>query len=141
MPINRSLPTKVREQLEEVLSQRIQTLYSQKLDHQPSHVSCELFNEQLAIVIDGCLTQPEKILLNKGHSELAQQVRLDLNKVIQTEMQQVIEDVLGVPVIDLLSDATLETGRTGLIVILATAPGSGIANKSVMVSSDSIQQM
>ena len=140
MPINRSLPTQVREQLEEVLSQRIQTLYSQKLGHQPSHVSCELFNEQLAIVIDGCLTQPEKILLNKGHSELAQQVRLDLNKVIQTEMQQVIEDVLGVAVIDLLSDVTLETGRTGLIVILASAPQTGIADKSVMLSSDSIQQ-
>ncbi|HEY9694997.1 MAG TPA: DUF2294 domain-containing protein [Oculatellaceae cyanobacterium] len=139
MPINRSLPTKVREQLEEVLSQRIQTLYSQKLGHQPSHVSCELFNEQLAIVIDGCLTQPEKVLLNKGHSELAQQVRLDLNKVIQTQMQQIIEDVLNVPVIDLLSDATLETGRTGLIVILGSAPQREISDKSVMVSSDNIQ--
>ena len=140
MPINRSLPTKVREQIEEVLCQRIKTLYSQKLEHQPTHVTCQLFNEQLAIVIEGSVTQPEKVLINNGNPELAQQVRLDLNKVIQTEMQQVIEDVLGVPVIDLLSDATLETGRTGLIVILATAPETAIADESVMVSSD-IQPM
>ena len=141
MPINRSLPTKVREQLEKVLSQRIQTLYSQKLGHEPTHVSCELFNEQLAIVIEGSVTQPEKVLLNNGNPELAQQVRLDLNKVIQTEMQQIIEDVLDVHVIDVLSDATLETGRTGLIVILGTAPVGGIADKSVMVSTDRIQPM
>ena len=141
MPINRSLPTQVREQLEEVLSQRIQTLYTQKLGHQPSNVTCQLFNEQLAIVIEGSVTQPEKVLLNQGHTELAQQVRLDLNKVIQTEMQQIIEEVLSVPVIDLLSDATLKTGRTGLIVILATAPKTGIADQSVMVSTDSTQPM
>ena len=139
MPINRSLPTQVREQLEEVLSQRIQILYTQKLGHQPSNVTCQLFNEQLAIVIEGSVTQPEKVLLNQGHTELAQQVRLDLTKVIQTEMQQIIEDVLSVPVIDLLSDATLKTGRTGLIVILATAPQTGIADQSVTVSTDSIQ--
>jgi uncharacterized protein YbcI len=141
MPVNRSLPKQASEQLEEVLSERIQALYNHKLGHQPSHVTCQLFNEQLAIVIDGSVTQPEKVLLNNGNPELAQQVRFDLNKVIQTEMRQIIEDVLGVPVIDLLSDATLETGRTGLIVVLATAPETGIADKSVRVSSDSIQPM
>ena len=44
-----SYPT--RGQLERTLSQRIQALYRNQLEHQPSRVTCQLFDEKLAIIL------------------------------------------------------------------------------------------
>ena len=68
------------------------------------------------------VTQPEQLLVNSGQQELAEKVRSDLDAAIQPQLKEVIEDVLGVPVIDLLSDAKLETGRSGTIAILGATP-------------------
>jgi uncharacterized protein YbcI len=115
-----SKPT--RGQLERSLSQRLQALYREQLGHQPSKVTCQLFDEKLAIIVENSITPPEQLLANNGQTELAEQVRSDLDKAIQPQLKELIEDVLGVSVLDLLSDATLETGRTGIIAVLDVTP-------------------
>lgn len=111
-----------RGQLERLLSQRLQALYREQLGHQPSKVSCQLFDEKVAIIVEDSITPPEQLLANTGQVELAQQVRADLDKAIQPQLKGVIEEVLNVNVLDLLSDATLETGRTGIIAVLDLTP-------------------
>lgn len=111
-----------RGQVERNLSQRIQTLYRSELGHQPSQVSCQLFDGKIAIVMENAITQPEQLLANTGQSELAEQVRDDLQKALQPQIKALISEVVGVEVVDLLSDATLETGRTGMIAVLAGRP-------------------
>lgn len=115
-----SKPT--RGQLERLLSQRLQAFYRKHLGHQPSKVTCQLFDEKVAIVVEDSITQPEQLLASSGQVELAQQVHEDLEKAIQPQLQELIEDVLGVAVLDLLSDATLKTGRTGIIAVLEVTP-------------------
>jgi uncharacterized protein YbcI len=115
-----SKPT--RGQLERVLSQQLQALYREQLGHQPSKVTCQIFDEKLAIIVENSITPPEQLLANTGQVELAEQVRADLDKAIQPQVKSMIEDVLGVNVLDLLSDATLETGRTGIIAVLEVTP-------------------
>jgi len=115
-----SKPT--RGQLERVLSQRLQALYREQLGHQPSKVTCQLFDEKVAIIVENSITPPEQLLANTGQIELAQQVRADLDKAIQPQLKELIEEVLNVSVLDLLSDATLETGRTGIIAVLEVTP-------------------
>jgi uncharacterized protein YbcI len=109
-------------QLERSLSQRVQALYREQLDHQPSKVTCQLFGEQLAIVIEDSVTQPEKLLAEEGQKELALKVRDDLDTAIQPQLKALIEETLKVQVVDLLSDATLSTGRSGIIVVLEQMP-------------------
>ncbi|MGF1602516.1 MAG: DUF2294 domain-containing protein [Thermosynechococcaceae cyanobacterium] len=109
-------------QLERSLSQKIQALYREQLDHLPSKVTCQIFGEKLAVVIEDSLTQPEKLLVQEGQEELATKVRNDLDEAIEPQLKAVIEDVLGVKVLDILSDATIATGRTGLIAILDQTP-------------------
>lgn len=109
-------------QLERSLSQSIQALYRKQLGHQPSKVTCQIFGEKLAIVLEGSVTQPEQLLAKEGQSELASKVRDDLDAAIQPELRNVIEEVLKVEVLDLLSDATLSTGRTGIIAVLSQTP-------------------
>ncbi len=115
-----SKPT--RGQLERSLSQRLQAFYRDRLGHQPSKVTSQLFDEKLAIIIENSITPPEQLLADRGQTELAEQVRSELDEAIQPQLKTLIEEVLGVEVLDLLSDATLETGRTGIIVVLAVTP-------------------
>jgi uncharacterized protein YbcI len=115
-----SKPT--RGQLERLLSQRLQGLYREQLGHQPSKVTCQLFDEKLAVIVEDSITPPEQLLANTGQAELAQKVRADLDKAIQPRLKALIEEVLSVGVLDLLSDATLETGRTGIIAVLDVTP-------------------
>lgn len=117
---NTSLPT--RGQLERRLSQKIQALYRSQLDHQPSKINCQLCEATLAIIIEESITAPEQLLVENGQDELAEKVRSDLEKAIQPQIQEVIEEVLQVSVIDFLSDAKLDTGRTGMIAVLAGNP-------------------
>lgn len=120
--MDRSLSKLAREQLQQVLSQRIQALYRDRLGHQPTKVTCQLFDDKLAIVIEGSVTRSEQLLLKKGQSELAEQVHSDLDEAIQPQLEQLIAEAMNVPAIDLLSDSTLETGRTGIIAVLAAVP-------------------
>ena len=115
-----SKPT--RGQLERLLSQRLQALYREQLGHQPSKVSFQLFDEKVAIIVENSITPPEQLLANTGQAELAQQVRADLDKAIQPQLKEAIEEVLNVNVLDILSDATIETGRTGIIAVLDVTP-------------------
>lgn len=114
--------TPTRGQLERLLSQKLQALYREQLGHQPGKVTCQLFDEKLAIIVENSITPPEQVLANNGQHDLAEQVRNDLEKAIQPQLKALIEQVLGVTVLDLLSDATLETGRTGIIAVLDVTP-------------------
>ncbi|MBD2463779.1 DUF2294 domain-containing protein [Oscillatoria sp. FACHB-1407] len=111
-----------RGQLERSLAQGIEALYRRELGHRPTKVSCRIFDDKIAIVLEEAITQPEQLLANSGQEELAEQVRGDLDKALRPQLVQLIEETVGVSVTDMLSDATLETGRTGTIAILSAPP-------------------
>ncbi|MBW4474085.1 MAG: DUF2294 domain-containing protein [Stenomitos rutilans HA7619-LM2] len=115
-----TLPTKG--QIERSLSQRIQALYRNQLGHRLSQVDCELLETKIAIVLEQSVTQPEQLLADQGKNELVETLHSELGDAIQPQLKTLIEEVVGVAVVDLLSDSTLETARTGMIVILAEAP-------------------
>ncbi len=115
-----NLPT--RGQLERKLSQDIQAFYRRHLGHRPSKVTCQLFDAKLAIIIEDSITNAEQILVQEGKSDLAEKVRSNLDNAIQPELKQLIEEIAEVRVVDILSDATLNTGRTGIIVVLSGTP-------------------
>jgi uncharacterized protein YbcI len=133
-----SIPT--RGQLERTLSQKIQALYREQLGHRPGKVTCQVFGEQLAIVIEDSITQPEQVLANEGQSSLAQEVRSELDSALQPQLKTLIEEIVRVGVVDLLSDATLESGRTGMIVVLDNPPEVRSSNsKKPQIASMSVQ--
>ena len=118
--MEQNLPTSG--QLERELSQKIQAFYRHHLGHQPSKVTCQFFDSKLAIIIENSITSAEQILVDEGKSELAKQVRSNIDIAIQPELKQLIHKIAQVDVVDILSDATLKTGRTGIIVVLNQAP-------------------
>lgn len=109
-------------QLERGLSQRLQSLYRDQLGQRPSKATCQIFDSKVAIILEGSVTQPEQLLAEEGQTELAKQVRADLDQALRPRIRELIETVLRVEVLDLLTDATLSTGRTGIIAVLSNTP-------------------
>ena len=102
------------------LSQQLQKLYREHLDHSTGKVSCQLINDKLTVIVEDSLTKPEKLLIESSSDpELVEKVRSDLEAVIRPRIIGLVEEILERQVLDLMSDTTLETGRTGVIVILA----------------------
>lgn len=126
--MSNSIPTSG--QLERTLSQRIQAFYRDNLGHQPSKVMCQLFDQKLAIIMENSITISENFLITKGNKTLAEEVRSSLNEAIKPQLKALIEKILKVEVVDLLSDATLETGRTGIIAVLNDSPQ--VSNKQAI---------
>ncbi|HTL88889.1 MAG TPA: DUF2294 domain-containing protein [Leptolyngbya sp.] len=115
-----TLPT--RGQLERTLSQQVQAFYRSHLGHQPSRVQCHIADGKVIIVLEDAITKPEQLLMESGQEELAEKVHNDLDKALHPQLSALIEEIVGVKVIDILSDATFDTGRSGTIVVLEEAP-------------------
>lgn len=111
-----------RGQLERKLSQEIQSFYLHRLEHRPSKVICQIFADKLAITLEDSIANTEQILIDRGNTELASQVRHHLENAIEPALIELIEQIVGVKIIDLLSDTALDTGRMGIIALLSDTP-------------------
>lgn len=116
----KNLPT--RGQLERSLSQRIQHLYHENIGHRPDKVTCDIVDNRIHIIMENAVTQAEQLLNNTGKEDLTEQVRLELEQAIKPLLTELIEELVEVEVVDLLSDTTLETGRSGIIAVLSEKP-------------------
>ncbi|MFN6486901.1 MULTISPECIES: DUF2294 domain-containing protein [unclassified Nostoc] len=105
------------EQLEIEISQQIIKLYNEKIGKPPSQIICHFFDTEIVISLENSVTQAEQTLLNGGYETLAEQVRLYLEKIIKPELKTLIEEIIGKPAIDLMTNTNLATGRTGIIVV------------------------
>ncbi|WP_019504804.1 DUF2294 domain-containing protein [Pleurocapsa sp. PCC 7319] len=119
--MNQNLPTSG--QIERELSQKVQKLYRQELEHSPGKVTCQLFGNQLAIVIENALTAVEKTLADiEPKNQKVKKLNSAINDVIESKLKDLIEEMLAVQVNDILFDTTLETSRTGAIITLNQPP-------------------
>ncbi|NDJ17536.1 DUF2294 domain-containing protein [Myxacorys almedinensis] len=117
-----SSPLPTRGQLERSLSQKVLALYRSSLGHQPSKVQCYISDGKVMIILEDSITKPEQVLVERGQEDLAEKVHDDLDEALCPELKALIEEIVGVPVIDVLSDAKFDTGRTGTIAVLEDAP-------------------
>ncbi|MEH1819748.1 MAG: DUF2294 domain-containing protein [Nostoc sp.] len=104
-------------QLERELSQRIIKFYNDRIGKPPSQIICHFFDTEVVISLENSVSQAEQTLLRGGYDNLAEQVRLYLEKIIKPELKSLIEEIIDKPVIDLTINTNLATDRTGIIVV------------------------
>lgn len=109
-------------QLETEISQRIISLYNDRLGKSPSQIICHFFDTEIVISLENSVTQAEQTLLKGGYDTLAEQVRLYLEKIIKPDLKNLIEEIIGQPVLYLMTNTNLATGRSGIVVILKELP-------------------
>ncbi len=112
-------------QLEQNLSQRIQELYITELGHQPNKVSCQLIDKTLTIVVENPITRPERFLAEVGKTELAERLRFTIYRSFQPQLKALIEEVVGVDVVDMLGNSHRQTALTTVVAVLAALPRLG----------------
>lgn len=109
-------------QLEREITHRIRSLYMKQLGHRVGKIICHFFDTELVISIENSVSVPEQTLMRAGYDILAEQVRLDLNKIISPQIKDLIEEIIKKAVVDLLLKTNLITGRTGIIIFLEALP-------------------
>ncbi|MBN3893143.1 MULTISPECIES: DUF2294 domain-containing protein [unclassified Nostoc] len=109
-------------QLETEISQRIINLYNDRLGKSPSQIICHFFDTEIVISLESSVTKAEETLLKGGYDTLAEQVRLYLEKIIKPDLKNLIEEIIGQPILYLMTNTNLTTGRTGIVVILKELP-------------------
>lgn len=115
-------PKQTYRRLEQTLAERIQILYLTQLGHKLNKVSCQLIDKTLTIIIENSITKPVRLLAESGKHELAERARFNIHKAFKPQLKALIEEVIGVSVIDLLGDSKLETGFTTMIAVLGDEP-------------------
>ncbi|MEA5450588.1 DUF2294 domain-containing protein [Leptolyngbya sp. CCNP1308] len=109
-------------QLQRHLTQQFQRLYREQLNHATGKITCQIIDEKLLLVIEDSVTKPEQLLVQNGDAALAEQVRADLAMALRPQIVEIAEQTLDRKVVDIMTDATLETGRTGIVIVLSDPP-------------------
>lgn len=110
------------EQLQQELVQQVIKLYRTHLGYELLQVSCHIVDKTVTILAEDSITQLEQFLGKNEQLELALQVRSNLLKSLEPYLQSLMEQVIGVPVVDVICNSTFETGRTSIVALLATVP-------------------
>ncbi len=103
--------------LEQVLVERILSLYINKLGHQPEDIYCRLLDNKLTIVIENAITKPEKLLIAAGYHEIVEKARSSIEKILRPEFQKIIEEVTNSQVSNILFATHLDTNYVSIIAL------------------------
>ncbi|MDJ0692539.1 MAG: DUF2294 domain-containing protein [Xenococcaceae cyanobacterium MO_188.B32] len=108
--------------IEPLLSQKIKDIYQERLEHQLNDIYYKLFDSTLIIILEGTITSTEKLLKDNDRLYLVTQVREAIERAIQPQIKNIIEEVMDVKVVDFLSDTTIDNDLTGAIAIFEFKP-------------------
>lgn len=109
-------------QAQGIISENVKRMYHDQLGHEPGLVTCQILDNKLVLLIEGAITPVEKLLLQIKQRRLVEQVRALLDVAIQPHLGAILEQLTDVSVVDLMVNTTVDTERTGSIVILAEKP-------------------
>ncbi|MEA5597581.1 DUF2294 domain-containing protein [Rivularia sp. UHCC 0363] len=105
--------------LEMVIAERIQSLFINKLGHQPEDVYCRFLDNKLTIIIKNGVTKPEQLLMEAGHQEVVRKARGRIEEILQPQFKQIIEEATDSEVTNMLFATHLDTNYVSVIALFA----------------------
>lgn len=111
-----------RGEMERKLSQYVQAFYRNQLGCRTNKISSHLLNKQLAIAVENSITPIERLLDNSYDDDFVRHLRNRIDIIIKNELLSNLGNILGVEVIDLTINTTLDNNYTGVVAWLAETP-------------------
>ncbi|BDA67918.1 hypothetical protein RIVM261_025690 [Rivularia sp. IAM M-261] len=111
-----------RGQLERNLSQKLQAFYFEKIGRRPERITCQFFDEKLAMVLERIITPSERLLLESQRPEFAYQLRNQIDIEMKPLLQAILEEILGTGVDTILINSDLKKDVSGIIAVLSNIP-------------------
>lgn len=108
--------------IEQIISQNIYSLFWTQLKHKPSEVGCKFYDNQLTIVIKNGLTKPEQLLMLNGYIEVAKEVRNSIEQILQPQLKKIIEEAIDTKISELLFATHPEADYVSLIALMTASP-------------------
>ena len=71
------------QKLEQILSQRVQALFEERLGHQPEDVYCRFLDNKLTVIIRNAVTKPEQLLMAAGYEEVVRKARNSIEEILR----------------------------------------------------------
>ncbi|MEM6402165.1 MAG: DUF2294 domain-containing protein [Cyanobacteria bacterium P01_A01_bin.84] len=105
--------------LEKILAERIRSLFIEQLGHQPKDVYCRFLDNKLTIVIENAITKPEKLLIASGYEDIVKEARGSIEKILQPQFKQIIEEITSTEVSNILFATHLDTEYVSIIALFA----------------------
>lgn len=109
-------------ELERAVTQGIQSLWFRRLAHRPQRVTCQLFSNSVAIVIEDSVTLAEQFLITSDKTTTVQMARQAIHKALQPQLSALLEKLLNTEVLILFCDTTLTEKCTGVVAVLTQTP-------------------
>ena len=104
--------------LENQLAEKIQRLYYQTLGQQPDKVTCSLTDQMLSVLMENAITKTELLLNSTGDQAMAQTVSISLDKILQPQVKQLVEEIVNKKVYEVVTSTQIETGRRNAVVTM-----------------------
>jgi uncharacterized protein YbcI len=104
--------------LENQIAERIQHLYHQTLGQQPDKVICSLSGQMLSVLMENAITKTELLLNSTGDPEMAQTVSISLDRILQPQVKQLIEEIVNKKVYEVVTSTQIETRRRNAVVTI-----------------------
>ncbi|WP_414619822.1 DUF2294 domain-containing protein [Calothrix sp. CCY 0018] len=123
--------------VDQILVERIQSLFIDKLGHQPEDVYCRFLDNKLTIVIENAITKPEKLLMAAGYQEIVEKARSSIEKILQPDFKLLIEEVTNSQVSNILFATHLDTNYVSIIALFADNYKL-TSNKKLQLTEDSV---
>lgn len=104
--------------IEQLISQNIHSLFWTELKHKPSEIRCKLYDNQLTITIKNALTKPEQLLMLNGYLEVAKEVRNSIEEILQPKLKKIIEESIDTKICELLFATHPEADYISIIALI-----------------------
>lgn len=108
--------------IEQVISQSIRSLFWSQLKHEPSEIRCKLCDNQLTITVKNGLTKPEQLLMLNGYVEVAKEVRDSIEQILHPQIKIIIEEAIDTNISELLFATHPESNYISLIALMTASP-------------------
>ena len=105
--------------IENILAERIRSLFVDQLGHQPEDVYCRFIDNKLTIVIENAITKPEKLLIAAGYQDIVKKARGSIEQILQPKFKKIIEEVSNSQVNNMLFATHLDTNYVSIIALFA----------------------
>ena len=126
------------EEVQREILRLLTTWYAKNLGVEPTNITLTLLENQMTLLIEDSQTLVEKLLRANLSRDLNVFFQASLSNAIKMPLRLIIEKVLvDVKVLEIFSERSLQTNRTGAIVILDKVPTIGHRTPSKSVVSPS----
>lgn len=127
---------KTRKQVEREISHKFYTFYKRTLECTPQKVICYISAHYLILLAEEAVTPLELTISQKGQTEILLEIRQNINRVLKSQLQKIVEEITGVGIIDIICDLNFNSHRMMAMALLTYAPELRSKNSRIISSKE-----